>query len=896
LSFATNHSICGESANSSIKSQPAKSTGSLANTGPFAFLPLELTACPHWVDWKREPGQDGKLTKVLYVPAANGRPRRAKSSDPTTWGSFENAQAALAKHRFDGVAFVPSDLNEFTVIDLDNCRDPDTGAIEDWAMAIILGFNSYWEISPSGRGVHIWVRGKVLGGPRRTNIKDLPGRKIEVFPRLQFVTVTGNRGETSPETIEARQTELQSFHIKWFPPQICKSSNSASTRPVGAINADDEAVIAKIRQSKQGLKFDRLFAGDTSDYGGDHSSADFALCNILSFWCDGKASWIDSIFRQSGLIRAKWDSRRGNSTYGAQTIERVLSDATEFYEWPKNGRANGHVNESQNGYVNGSDPGSIDEPTEVAGEERGPAQAPETEAAQLAEKKPAGKKKDPGSEKRAGPSQATMLLRLASDLELFHTPEGKSFATVSVDGHNETYGLASKKFKVFLRRRFYQDFRAAIGSQALNDAIGVLEGKALFDGPNIEVYVRVAEHGENIYIDLADETWRSIEISKEGWNVVANAPVRFRRTMGMMPLPVPVRNDADAETNFRACINYGSEENLLLIKEFELASMRPRGPYPVLVLGGQHGAAKSTMSSVLRRLIDPNKSPLRSQPKEERDLAIGASNGWVQCLDNISHLPNWLSDAICGVATGRGFATRELHTDEDEVLFNVCRPCILNGIEEVATRGDLMDRSLIIELPEIPKKKRMPEKAFWKDFKQFQPGIIGYFLDALVGAMGNVDDVNADDLPRMADFAQWSIAAEVPLGYEEGAFRAAYTENREAANTVTLEASPIARYIQIFIEKHDRSYYKPNDPDWEGPATTLLKELNYLAGDQEQKQNTWPKNGRALSCAIKRLIPNFAAIGINFEFSRESSERRISIRKSPSSRAERHELSVPASR
>jgi putative DNA primase/helicase len=339
------------------------------STASFDRLPLELIESPQWVCWKFEPGQDGKITKVLYVPVVNGRARHAKSSDPSTWGSFEDALSAFLSNGFDGVGFVPSDLNEFTAIDLDHCRNPETGEMEAWAMEIILALNSYWEISPSGTGVHIWVRGKVLGGPRRANVEGLPGRKVEVFPRLQFVTVTGNRGENASATVEPHEAELKAFHAKFFPPRPNKNgSGNGKPRPMSAINPDDQTLIAKIRQSKQGPKFDRLWAGDISDYDGDDSSADFALCNILRFWCSGNASWMDSLFRQSGLMRSKWDSRRRDTTYGAITIENALSDATEFYDWAKstNGnRDNYHVNGSA-----GPEPTTESEPnSEPAGSE-----------------------------------------------------------------------------------------------------------------------------------------------------------------------------------------------------------------------------------------------------------------------------------------------------------------------------------------------------------------------------------------------------------------------------------------------------------------------------------------------------------------------------------------------
>ncbi len=322
-----------------------------------------------------------------------------------------------------------------------------------------------------------------------------------------------------------------------------------------------------------------------------------------------------------------------------------------------------------------------------------------------------------------------------------------------------------------------------------------------------------------------------------------------------------------------------------MMKAFVLAAMRPKGPYPVLVLNGRHGSAKSTTAKVLRLLIDPNEAPIRAQPRDERDLFIAATNSWVQSLDNISYLPNWLSDALCGVSTGRGFATRELHTDEDEILFNVCRPCVLNGIEEIATREDLIDRALLVELPEIKKANRKSEKAFWEDFNAWRPAIMAYFLDSLVGAMGNISFVELSDYPRMADFAQWSIAAENPLGLKGGEFLQAYSANRREANAVALESSPIATYIGQFIAGLSEGRITPihankwNAPSWEGTATELLDEICKLSTEQEKKASRWPKSARSLSGALKRLASNLSDIGIEVVFTRNKNTRNITLKK-----------------
>jgi hypothetical protein len=218
------------------------------------------------------------------------------------------------------------------------------------------------------------------------------------------------------------------------------------------------------------------------------------------------------------------------------------------------------------------------------------------------------------------------------------------------------------------------------------------------------VHVRVGEVNGRLYLDLGDENWRAVEIDSASWRVIDNPPVRFRRAAGMQPLPMPVPSGS-VET-LRSFLNVKADADFVLAVAWLLACLRNRGPYPVMVLSGEQGSAKSTFSAILRALLDPNTAPLRALPREDRDLFIAASNGHVLAFDNVSGLPAWISDTLCRLATGGGFAVRQLYTDQDEVLFDAARPVILNGIEDIVTRPDLADRAVFLSLEPIPEARR----------------------------------------------------------------------------------------------------------------------------------------------------------------------------------------------
>src|SRR5260221_11786230 len=215
--------------------------------------------------------------------------------------------------------------------------------------------------------------------------------------------------------------------------------------------------------------------------------------------------------------------------------------------------------------------------------------------------------------------------------------------------------------------------------------------------------------------------WRAVEIDPTGWRVNDIPPVRFRRAAGMQPLPMPVPGGS-VET-LRSFLNVKSGSHFILVVAWALAVLRNRGPYPVLVLSGEQGSAKSTFTAILRALLDPNTAPLRALPREDRDLFIAARNGHVLAYDNVSALPAWISDTLCRLATGGGFAMRQLYTGQDEVLFDATRPVILNGIEDIVTRPDLADRALFLTLEPIPEERRRPPPGIWSSFEKEHPPI-----------------------------------------------------------------------------------------------------------------------------------------------------------------------------
>jgi hypothetical protein len=474
----------------------------------------------------------------------------------------------------------------------------------------------------------------------------------------------------------------------------------------------------------------------------------------------------------------------------------------------------------------------------------------EREKIEQKERKAANGKADKETE-----TQAQQLAKISTaGAALFHAPNGTGYADIIINGHRETWAIRGAGFRKWLVREFYKRDGAVPNSNAMQSALGLIEAIAHFEGPERKVSVRVAGDAGKLYLDLADAGWNAIEIDAKGWRLVHEPPVRFRRASGMLPLPIPERGGKI--NSLRRFLNVRDDTDFVLAVAWLLAALRDVGPYPVLALLGVHGAAKSSFTTVLRSLVDPNTAPLRALPREDRELFISANNGHVLAFDNVSGLPNWVSDTLCRLATGGGFAVRQLYTDQDEVLFDSCRPIILNGIEDFVTRPDLADRTIFEALQSIPEKDRKAGQQLMAEFEGERPKILGALLDAVSCGLRRLPNIKLERLPRMADFAKWVTACEPALWPAE-TFARAYDANRAEAVETVIESDAVATALRSFMA--DRT-------EWVGTASELLGHLTFIVSDAERSRgSTWPTAPNKLSGRLRRQAPFLRHVGIQID-------------------------------
>ena len=476
---------------------------------------------------------------------------------------------------------------------------------------------------------------------------------------------------------------------------------------------------------------------------------------------------------------------------------------------------------------------------------------------------------DPDESDPCRESQSEVLIRLASDAKLFHTPTGDAYATVQLGSANHcNYKVGSRQFKQWLTKQYYLETCKAPGSDAMSQAIGVLEAMAVIDGPEKKLFLRVAESEGNFFYDLCDANGNVLEISIQGFKIADNPPDIFRRTKNMsaqvMPLP-----SGDAKLLAKH-INTKTKEDELLFVVTTGTSLVPNIAHPALVVAGEKGAAKTTIIRKFRKIVDPASRDLYVLSHSEQDLAIVLANNYAPCFDNIESISPRQSDMLCMASTGGGISKRTLYTDDDETILEFKHCVGLNGINVVATRPDLLDRSVIIELDRIPAKKRQEEDLVWKSFTADLPSIMGGYFSALSKAMLIYPTVKINSLPRMADYCRWGYALAEALGYGGQAFLDAYTRNISRTNENAINEDPVAAAVVAFMRGRS---------DWQGYVAKLLIELERVAEDEKinVKARRWPKAAHVLTSRLKEVKSNLEEVGIRYERQHDGGGTQIRI-------------------
>ncbi len=452
--------------------------------------------------------------------------------------------------------------------------------------------------------------------------------------------------------------------------------------------------------------------------------------------------------------------------------------------------------------------------------------------------------------------QAAVLIDIGRRHTLFHDPGGDAYARL---GNGAVCAIGSGDYREVLGGEFYRLTRKGANRNALADAVTTLTAIAKHEGNAVQVFLRVGESDGGIVIDTGRPDRACHVVNADAWRTVETPPVHFRRSGKPLPLPEP------AEPDFGLLWRYVNvrQADRVMIAAWLLAALKPRGPYPILVLIGEQGCGKSMTTRALKGTTDPSASPLRAPPQDVRDLLVAALSSWVLALDNMSGIDPRLADALCRLSTGGALSGRTLYTNSEETLIEVQRPVILNGIDDLATRPDLADRCIVLELPQL--KQHATEHDLDAAFKLDACAIFAALLDGLRLSLRDARALDIGKPPRMADFAKWAAAGVPALGFTAKAFLAAYRANQAGAIEAGLDSSAVGQAVRAFMA---------HQATWTGPASTLLREL---AVGADTTARSWPQSPKGLLNALRRLAPSLRHVGIKWRHARTAERNLIEL-------------------
>lgn len=464
--------------------------------------------------------------------------------------------------------------------------------------------------------------------------------------------------------------------------------------------------------------------------------------------------------------------------------------------------------------------------------------------------------------------------------QFFHDEYHNGFAIISVGGHQETVPVLNRSFKRWLGYHYYLAQKKSPNAEALAQATLTLDGKAVYEGPMQPLAWRLTWQDGRILYDLTDAAWNVVTITAEGWTV-ANTPGVFRRGANAAPQVMPQRGGRlqDLAQFFPPM----SEADRLLSLIYPVICMIPHIDHPIPTVSGDHGAAKSTLGELWRRLIDPAHAPLLSLHPDERELALTLAHNYMPVFDNLDGLQPWQSNLLCRACTGGGISKRTLYSDDDETVLKFWHCIVLNGITIGATRPDLLDRTLPLHLTRLTKRQYQRKEKFWAKFEAARPGILGGLLATVAEAMRIYPSVDLPQIPRMGDFVYWGYAAAEALEKGQGeAFLDAYQKATETQNDAALDSHAVATAIVALLGGRDTIAEQQEDYlFWEGTATELLTALEQKAEEHklDRKAKSWPKAPNALSRRLREVRVNLLAIGVRVTFDPSGTDRKIALHK-----------------
>ncbi|MGE5554244.1 MAG: ATP-binding protein [Betaproteobacteria bacterium] len=452
--------------------------------------------------------------------------------------------------------------------------------------------------------------------------------------------------------------------------------------------------------------------------------------------------------------------------------------------------------------------------------------------------------------------QIQRLVEFAGSQIEYFKAGGQTFGRIKVDDHFEQWPLNSDRLSNRLRHLYRTQTGEIVNSYALSEAIKALVAEADCTAPDAKTYVRTAPGEGCIYIDLCNENWEAVKITRDGWQVVKDHPVLFNRPPHLLPLPQPV--EGGVVEDLWQFIDGMEISDFIVLAALITWWLTPwKCGYPILNLIGGPGTGKSTLAKMLVSLIDPVMDPLKTLPRNEEQLVQIANGSWVLAFDNVSKIDQWLSNSLCKVSTGIGMQIRELYTTDIMRAYHIARPVIITSVKNVVTARDLRSRTITIPLSRI--EKRRTATAIEAAFAETTPRILGFLCSAIAQGLKRFEaEANSADVEsRMADFEVWGSCVEEAVGFFKGDFLKAWTYVRSRTLEDTVRGESLIPLARQLLKEHHGS--------WKGTTKQMLAALRLKVSDDDIRGEDWLNSEKKLSCEMKRILPCLRDLGIEYE-------------------------------
>jgi hypothetical protein len=449
-------------------------------------------------------------------------------------------------------------------------------------------------------------------------------------------------------------------------------------------------------------------------------------------------------------------------------------------------------------------------------------------------------------------------------VDQYHAP----YAFVKIKDHMELLDLYTLRFEHWVYRKLirYNEYGRPILPSPVDvtTVLNYLKSYAEFDVAEKILYLRIAAGSDDtsIYYDLTNPQWQTIKITSQGWLVEKAPTMMFRRYNNQIAQVYPsIEYAENIFDKFINLINVNDNDGKLLLKCYIIALLIPDIPKAILMLHVQPNSAKTTLLELIKMLIDPCSTRTLTFRRKDDELAQLFSHNYLPYFDNLSYIPDWMSDAFCRAVTGDSFTKRKLYSNNDDVFYSYMRCIGFSGVNLAATKSDLLDRGLIVELERISSDNQRQIRKIWSEFEEMKPQLLGYIFDILSKVLDKrqTSNIEVKGLPRLADWAEVCELVSRCIGYKDNQFIEAFRRNVKLQNEAAIEDSAIAQTIISFMEDKQK---------WEGTPTQLLAQLELIAPTlsiNTKDHKIWPSKPNVLTRRIKYVISNLKEFSINIK-------------------------------